>query len=95
MGEKKEKTKGGQRRGKGGEKKKKKGEWSRKVGGRKERRGEKKEGKKPWPCPPSAFECHMHPPLPKPGTGVLHLLDLSVVGFLLCSRHLSWLKGSR
>ena len=72
------------------------GEWSRKVGGkRKEGEKKKRKGKKPWPCPPPAFECHMHPPLPKPGTGVLHLRDLSVAGFLLCSPHLSWLRGSR
>ena len=49
-------------------------------------RSKKNEGKKkPWLCPPVAFECHMHPPLPKPWTGVLHLLHLSVAGFLICS----------
>ena len=37
--------------------------------------GERK--KNPWPCPPAAFECHMHPPLPKnAGLGVLHLIHL-------------------
>ena len=60
---------------------------------KKRKEGEEKKRKNPWPCPAPVLECHMHPPLAKPG--VLHLLHLSVAGFLLCSSHLSWLRGSR